>query len=176
MLRDIALLQKRELESRFQEAYLVFSLPRFSFKVKDQAGHNKKIYCTDNGLAVSAGFRFSGDKGALYENLVAVALKKEESAGRISLFYWRSLQNEEVDFIIKEGVHVTRLIQVCSDISNQKTLKREMRALIKASQELHCDELLLLNNRVDRTETFRWQDAERPIRLMPLWQWLETSA
>jgi len=152
-----------------QEAYLVFSLPRFSFKVKDQAGHNKKIYCTDNGLAVSAGFRFSEDKGALYENLVAVALKKEEIAGRISLFYWKSPQNEEVDFIIKEGLHVTRLIQVCSDITNPKALKREMRALIKASQELHCDDLLLLNDRMDRTDIFKWQDAERPIRLMPFY-------
>lgn len=156
-----------------QEAYLVFSLPRFSFKLKDQAGYNKKIYCTDNGLAVSGGFRFSADRGALYENLVAVALKKEEIASRISLFYWKSPQNEEVDFVIKEGLHISRLIQVCSDISNLKTLKREMRGLIKASQELHCDELLLLNDRVDLTEMFKWQDAERPIRLMPLWQWLE---
>jgi len=156
-----------------QEAYLVFSIPRFSFKVKDQAGYNKKIYCTDNGLALSAGFRFSADRGALYENLVAVALKKEEIAGRISLFYWRSPQNEEVDFVIKEGLDVTRLIQVCTDISNPKTLKREMRALIKASQELHCDDLVLLNDRDERTETFKWQEAERPIRLMPFWQWLE---
>jgi predicted AAA+ superfamily ATPase len=154
-----------------QEAYLVFSLPRFSFKVKDQAGQNKKIYCTDNGLAVAAGFRFSEDRGALYENLVAVALKKEEIAGRVSLFFWRSSQNEEVDFVVKEGLQVTQLIQVCADISNPKTLKREMRALIKASQELHCDNLLLLNDRVDRTDIFKWQDVERPIRLMPLWQW-----
>ncbi len=156
-----------------QEAYLVFSIPRFSFKVKNQVGQNKKIYCTDNGLAISTGFRFSSDRGALYENLVAVALKKEEIAGRISLFYWKSPQNEEVDFVVKEGLRITRLIQVCSDISNPKTLKREIRALIKASQELHCDELLLLNGRVNRTETFKWQDAERPIRLMPLYQWLE---
>jgi hypothetical protein len=48
-----------------------------------------------------------------------------------------------------------------------------MRALIKASQELHCDDLVLLNDRDERTETFKWQDAERQIRLMPLWQWLE---
>jgi len=156
-----------------QEAYLVFSIPRFSFKVKNQVGQNKKIYCTDNGLAISTSFRFSSDRGALYENLVAVALKKEEIAGRISLFYWKSPQNEEVDFVVKEGLRITRLIQVCSDISNPKTLKREIRALIKASQELHCDELLLLNSRVNRTETFKWQDAERPIRLMPLYQWLE---
>jgi predicted AAA+ superfamily ATPase len=37
-----------------QEAYLVFSLPRFSFKVKDQVGLNKKIYCSDSGMAISA--------------------------------------------------------------------------------------------------------------------------
>jgi hypothetical protein len=37
---------------------------------------------------------------------------------------------------------------------------------------LHCDDLLLLNDRVDRAETIKWQDAERRIRLMPLWQWL----
>jgi predicted AAA+ superfamily ATPase len=156
-----------------QEAYLVFSIPRFSFRVKDQVGQNRKIYCTDNGLSISAGFRFSPDRGALYENLVAVALKKEEISGRISLFYWKSPQNEEVDFVVKEGLRITRLIQVCSDISNPKTLKREMRALIKSSQALHCDELLLLNDRIDRTEMFKWQDAERPIRLMPLYQWLE---
>ncbi|MFH1974998.1 MAG: ATP-binding protein [Pseudomonadota bacterium] len=157
-----------------QEACLVFSLPRFSFKLKDQAGYNKKIYCTDNGMAVSAGFRFSPDRGALYENLVAVALKKKEIAGRISLFYWKGTQNEEVDFVVKEGLHISQLIQVCTDISNPKTLKREMRALIKASQELHCDELLLLNDRINRTETIKWQDAERQVRLIPLCQWLET--
>jgi hypothetical protein len=124
-------------------------------------------------MAVSAGFRFSADRGALYENLVAVALKKEEIAGRISMFYWKSPQNEEVDFVVKEGLHISQLIQVCADISNPKTLKREMRALIKASQELHCDELLLLNDRVNRTETIKWQDAERQVRLIPLWKWLE---
>lgn len=151
----------------------MFSIPRFSFKVKNQIGQNKKIYCTDNGLAVSAGFRFSPDRGALYENLVAISLKKEELSGRISLFYWKSPQNEEVDFVVKEGLRIKRLIQVCSDISNPKTLNREMRALIKASRELHCDELVLLNDRENRIETFKWQNAERAIKIMPLYQWLE---
>ena len=32
--------------------------------------------------------------------------------------------------------------------------------------------LLVLNDRVDRTDTFKWQDAVRPIRLEPLWKWL----
>ncbi|MFZ3055885.1 MAG: AAA family ATPase, partial [Smithella sp.] len=86
---------------------------------------------------------------------------------------WKSSNNEEVDFVVKEGLHVSRLIQVCSDISNPQTMKREMRALVNASQELNCNDLLLLNDRVDSMETFKWQDAQRKIRLMPLWQWLE---
>jgi len=156
-----------------QEAYLVFSLQRFSFKVKEQAGYNKKIYCTDNGMAVASGFRFSENRGALYENLVAIALKKKEISGRCSIFYWKSSNNEEVDFVVKEGLNVSQLIQVCSDISNPQTMKREMRALVKASRELNCNNLILLNDRADRIEKFKWQDAESVIRLMPLWQWLE---
>jgi len=158
-----------------QEAFLFFPLKRFSYKVSLQSSHSKKIYCTDNGLAVSAGFHFSMDRGALYENLVAIALRKREISGAISIFYWKSQQNEEVDFVVKKGLQITRLIQVCADISNPKTFKREMRSLLKASQELNCDDLLLLNPHEDRTETFSWQNAERQIQLMPLWQWLLES-
>mgnify|MGYP007051604901 CR=1 FL=1 len=48
--------------------------------MKEQVGFNKKIYCTDNGLALAAGFRTSPDRGALFENLAAIALHKEELA------------------------------------------------------------------------------------------------
>ncbi|OGP21091.1 MAG: hypothetical protein A2X90_07565 [Deltaproteobacteria bacterium GWA2_65_63] len=159
-----------------QEAFLFFPLKRFSYKVKTQASHNKKIYCTDNGLTVAEGFRFSADRGALYENLVAIALRKKEIGGVLSVFYWKNPQNEGVDFVVKEGLRITRLIQVCADISNPKTLKREMRSLIKASRELNCEELLLLNPREARTETVTWQNAERQIRLVPLWRWLLDNA
>jgi len=156
-----------------QEAYLVFSLKRFSFKLKNQTGQNKKIYCTDNGLAATTGFRFSGNRGALYENLVAIALKKEEITGRITAFFWKGSQGEEVDFIVKEGLKVSQLIQVCADISNPKTMKREMRALTRASLELNCADMLLLNDRIDGSETLNWQGNEHKIRLMPVWKWLE---
>ena len=155
-----------------QEAFLLFCVPRFSFKMKEQVGFNKKVFCTDNGLALAAGFRTSPDRGSLLENLVAIALHKSELAGRMTLFYWKSPQGEEVDFIVKQGLHVVQLIQVCSDISSPQTLKREMRSLVKASEALRCNDLLLLNDRADRTETFTWQGVSRRIRLMPLRQWL----
>ena len=155
-----------------REAYLVFTVPRFSYKVREQVGQNKKIYCTDNGMAASAGIRFTPDRGALIENLVAISLKKRELAGDISLFHWKSPQGEEVDFLVKEGSHVSQLIQVSTDVSDPRTLMRELRGLVKASAELECRELLLLNDSADRTETFHWRGVEREVRLLPVWKWL----
>jgi len=57
-------------------------------------------------------------------------------------------------------------------VSNERTLKREMRSLLWASQELGCDDLLLLNERFDRVETISWHGIEKKVRLVPLWQWL----
>jgi predicted AAA+ superfamily ATPase len=35
---------------------------------------------------------------------VAVALRKREIGGALSVFYWKNPQNEEVDFVVKEGL------------------------------------------------------------------------
>ena len=40
--------------AHLEEAFLFFSLPRFSFKVREHATGNRKIYCIDNGLVNSA--------------------------------------------------------------------------------------------------------------------------
>ncbi len=97
----------------------------------------------------------------------------EEVAGRITAFFWRGSQGEEVDLIVKEGLRISQLIQVCADISNQKIMKRELRALTRASLELNCTDMLLLNDRIDGSETLNWQGAEHKIRIMPVWKWLE---
>ena len=61
-----------------------------------------------------------------------------------SLFYYRSRNDKEVDFVIRKGAHVEQLIQVSYDISNERTLKRELAALVECAEELHCDNLLLI--------------------------------
>lgn len=96
-LRSVHTVQKylRHIE----EAFLLFSLRRFSFKVRDQLRSNRKVYCTDNGMLTSASFRCSANAGKLYENAVAVALRKQEMQGALECFYWQSAQQEEVDFV-----------------------------------------------------------------------------
>ncbi|MBI2666350.1 ATP-binding protein [Candidatus Woesearchaeota archaeon] len=155
-----------------QEAFLFFFLTRFSFKAKERETAQKKIYCIDNGFIQAKGISFSQQRGKMYENIAAIELKKREMQGKIHFFYWKNPQQEEVDFVIKEGLKVTQLIQVCEDISNEKTKMREMRALLKASRELHCSDLLLLTREKEGTEKMEWFGMRGEVRFLPLWKWL----
>ena len=158
-----------------EEAFLLFPLRRFSFRVREQARSNWKAYCIDNGLVTSASFRFSADVGKLYENVVAVALRRRETLGALEIFYWQGNQQEEVDFVVKEGTRVTRLIQVCVDPSDPKTKSRETRALLKASAELDCRDLVILTDSTEGVEEVSWYGAKGTVRYIPLWKWLLTA-
>jgi hypothetical protein len=48
-----------------EDAYLLFFLKRFSFKVKEQEKSPRKVYAIDTGLANTIGFRFSQNLGRL---------------------------------------------------------------------------------------------------------------
>lgn len=155
-----------------EDAFLFFTVRRFSFKVREQAISNKKIYCVDNGMATALGFRFTPDEGRLLENLVAVVLHKKELNHEAEIFFWRNSQNEEVDFVVKENLRVRQLIQVCGDLSEPKTLNREVRALLKAGAELKCKDLLILNPDKEKTEIVEWFGLKGEIKYCPIWKWL----
>ncbi len=155
-----------------EEAFLLFSLPRFSFRVREQASYNKKVYAVDNGMAVAMGFRFSEDAGRLYENLVAIHLWREALDRGGEIYFWKNAQNEEVDFVVKEGRQVRRLIQVCARVDDPGTRDREIRALIKAGHELRCGDLLVLTEDHEGEETVEWFGQAGTVRFRPLWDWL----
>lgn len=155
-----------------EETFILFSLSRFSYKVKEQLASNKKIYCIDNGFIHTKAFKTSPDFGKLYENAVASKLKKQELDGEIRIYYWKNQQQEEVDFVIKEGLKVKQLIQVCFNIKSLETKNREIRALIKASKELKCNNLLIITEDLKKEKKIKWFDAKATIKFIPLWKWL----
>jgi len=156
--------------SLIENAYLVFVLERFSFKLKEQAIAPRKIYCIDTGLANAIGFKFSENKGRKIENLVAIELLRRKSyrSKKWEIYYWRDHQQNEVDFVIKEGLKVQQLIQVCHDIEDYRTRERETKGLLKASGELDCRNLLII------TWDFEGEEEARgkKIKFIPLWKWL----
>jgi len=155
-----------------EEAFLFFSLRRFSFKARERATGDRKIYAIDNGLVTATGFRSSPDRGKLYENLVAIDLHWRELEGEVECYSWKGEQDDEVDFVVKQGLRVTQLVQVCYDLASPRTKAREVRALLKASRELRCDSLLVLTDSEEGEERASWFGVDGVIRFMPLWRWL----
>nr|MCK4930146.1 ATP-binding protein [Nanoarchaeota archaeon] len=69
-----------------EEAFMFFKISRFSYKVKEQIASNKKVYCIDNGFIHAKAFKLSPDLGKLYENAVAIKLKKIELDGLADIY------------------------------------------------------------------------------------------
>ncbi len=153
-----------------EKAYLIFILERFSFKLKQQIIAPKKVYCMDTGMINAISFKSSENFGKLFENLVCIELfrRKGYSQQDTEIFYWKNFQQEEVDFIIKEGNKVKQLIQVCYDLNDVKTKNREIKALLKASKELKCKNLFAITEDYEAEEKVN----KKKIKFVPLWKWL----
>ncbi|MEK6938811.1 MAG: ATP-binding protein [Nanoarchaeota archaeon] len=154
--------------SYIENSYFAFSLSIFSYKIKDQMQYPKKIYFIDNVFINSISTKFGDNFGRLYENIVAVELKRRKKEN----YYWKNMKKEEVDFVIKEDTHVKQLIQVCYDLSDQDTKKRELRALLNSSKDLKCDNLLIINADHLGVEEVEWFGIKRKVEFIPLWKWL----
>ena len=128
------------------EPYLFFFLPRFNNKLKLMAKAPKKVYVVDNGFVQSTAFNLSENLGRLLENQVFVELLRRGYIPGKTLFYYRTRNDKEIDFVTRKGTKVEQLIQVCYDMTSEKTRKRELDALVEAAEELHCDNLLVITN------------------------------
>jgi len=150
------------------EPYLFLNLTRYTNKIKTQQKSPKKSYIIDNGFIKARSFELSPNWGRLLENVVFIELLRRRYKPELDLFYYRTRNNREIDFVCRKGHKVEQLIQVSYDITNPKTLKRELTALSEASSELDCTNLLLIT--WDKEEVVRKNDSN--IQLKPAFKWL----
>lgn len=143
------------------EPYLFFYLPRFNNKLKLMNKAPKKVYVVDNGFVQSTAFNLSENLGRLLENQVFVELLRRGYIPGQTLFYYRTRNDKEIDFVTRKGAKVEQLIQVCYDMTSEKTRKRELDALVEAAEELHCDNLLVITN--SKKEHIEWKDTSIAI-------------
>ena len=153
-------------------SYLVFELNKYSPKLKEQMLSPRKVYSVDNGIINALSFKTTENFGRLMENLVAVELyrRKSYSHSEWEIFYFKDYQQNEVDFLIKEGHTVSELIQVTYASAFDEIEKREYRSLIKASNLLRCGELKIITWDYDDTKSI----DGKTITFKPLWKWLVT--
>lgn len=155
--------------SYIREAFMIAVVERFSPKLKQQFIAPKKVYAIDHGFCNFIGFSLSKNTGRVFENIVCIELLRKKAVDpRLSVYYWKDHQGSEVDFVVKDGLKIKQLIQVCYDIDDEGTKQREVKALLKASSELGCDSLMIITDSEDRVETIKGKKVE----YLPLWKWL----
>lgn len=151
-----------------EEAYFLVILSRYSHKAARRLKSPKKAYMIDNGLITATAAQLSRDNGKLMENLVLTELLKKGLRPNLELFYYKTRNDKEIDFVIKQGTTVRELIQVSYDITNPDVSAREIKALIEAKEELHAEKLTILT----------WDEKKQITRggniieFVPLWWWL----
>jgi uncharacterized protein len=159
--------------AHLNEAYLFITLNRFSAKPVEIEKSPKKIYSIDTGLVNSMAVKFSENIGMLYENIVAIELKRRQSRDEsMDIYYYNTSQQYEIDFVIKGPLVFKQLIQVCFNLHDPHTKTREIRALLHASAELGCDNLLVITSDYESVEQAEWFNKKGEITFVPLWKWL----
>jgi len=160
-----------DLASRYMEylqnTYMIHSVPLFDWSLQKQYVNPKKIYSIDTGLSKRVSFEVGKRIGDMLENIVYLELKRRYD----EIYYFKTSQGYEVDFLIKKYEQITHLIQVSKTISDEKTKKRELRALVKASTELkHSQDINLVLLTMDKSYTEIFDDTK--IEVVNIVEWL----
>jgi predicted AAA+ superfamily ATPase len=156
-----------EYFSYLEDINFIFLLKKYGKGVREVEGSIPKIYLIDLGFVTLHGL---GDVGRRIENVVAIELSRQKNywTPLLEVFYWKDTYRREVDFVLAEGSKVTQLIQVCYDVADPYTKDRELKSLIKASQELDCSNLSVITWDYEGEEEFEGFK----VGFVPLWKWL----
>ena len=160
-----------DLASRYMEylenTYMIHYVPLFDWSLQKQFVNPKKIYSIDTGLSKRVSFEVGKRTGDMLENIVYLELRRRYN----EIYYFKTSQGYEVDFLIKEYKDITHLVQVSQTLISEKTKKRELRSLVKASDELaHSENVALLLLTMDETRT-ELVDGKR-VEVVNILEWL----
>ena len=144
-----------------EEPYLFYFLPRFNRKLKEMKKADRKVYVVDTGFVLARSLELSANSGRQLENMVFVELlRRGFDIKKNELFYYHTASGKEIDFVIKKGTKVNMLIQVAYEISKLKTRRRELDALVIASDELKCNNLTLVTWDTDEQVNYKGKDIQ----------------
>ena len=142
----------------------MFTVRVFDASLNRSSTAPKKIYCIDHALATSVGSGILVNSGNLLENLVFVTLRRIAT----SIYYYKTKNGREVDFIIQTPDRKKALIQVCESMAHEQTKKREVLALSEAMSELGLKSGII----VTRHEEGQLTIEDKKITIMPIWRFL----
>lgn len=153
-----------EYLSFFNDAYLFFFVPIFSYSQKVQIVNARKVYSIDTGMVRVNSLTFSSDDGRMLENMVFLQLRRFHR----EIYYFR--QEKECDFIVCEKGKPRTLIQVCLQLDTDN-LKRELDGLTEAMDQFKLKEGLIITR--DQSDFFKI--GNKTVSVIPFYEWSTTA-
>lgn len=126
--------------SYIETAYFMKELYLYKRSVINQLLYPRKVYFIDTGFMTALSTKFSKNTGRLLENLAFNQLARKHE----TIYYYKDDSGGEVDFVIMDDGKTKGLYQVCFDLSDEETQRREVKSLLKAGKTLNCQNLALL--------------------------------
>ncbi|GLI52903.1 ATP-binding protein [Thermodesulfovibrio yellowstonii] len=150
--------QLYEFLEYFENAFLIRQIRKKKKSVIKEELTEKKVYFIDNGILRAIKVFEGEDYGFLLENLIFRELYREKR----DLYFYK--ERRECDFLIEEKIP----IQVCYELRDEETKKREIEGLIDCMRYYGVKEgtIITLNDE----DQFNMNGHE--IKIIPAYKWL----
>ena len=139
-----------------QEAFMIYEIPQFSYKIKNQIKSKRKLYTIDNGLINAISLNFSPNKGKLFENFIFSELTKY---GYNEIYLYND--KKECDFIVIKDKKIFA-IQACYEI-NISNREREIGGLLYVRSKIKIHESFIVT--VSQSEII-----DKNISIIPVYE------
>jgi uncharacterized protein len=144
----------------FEQSYLTYLMPKFSYSHKVQLVNPRKIYFIDNALQDAITPSFSKDLGRKLENTVFWELRRRKK----TLYYYNE-NGKECDFVVCSNHKVEAVIQVCFSLTLDNE-KREFNGLLDAMDYFDLKKGTIIT--LDQQDVI--MDKGRRIEVVPVWK------
>jgi len=149
-----------------KQAYLLLGIQKYSAKSKVRVTQ-EKVYAIDVAMMNRRENAFAGENlGHRLETLVLIHLMRKRKMEGLDVYYLNE-RSGECDFIVCNGRTATQAIQVCYDLSAEKTRRREVAGLLLAAEKTGCKDLLLLTDH----ESGTIEAKGMTIKMQPVYEW-----
>lgn len=153
-----------------QDSWLLFTVPIYSNSLKEQERNYKKIYAIDWALANKNSLVWDGSYSRALENMVFVHLYQRWH--RVHYYLTRK-KRQEVDFIaVDSHGHPVMALQVCIDISERDTVKRELEAIVTTAKYFGIQENLIVTYNQEKD----FHEEGISVKAIPAWKWMLNPA
>ncbi len=145
-------------------AYMIFEVNKFDYSLKRQNLNDKKYYSIDTGLSNILRVPNLQTRGSDIESAVFIELLRRG----FKVYYYKTANNLEIDFIVQKEQEIVMLIQVTKSLKDKKTKQREIRAFEVAKEELKLNDVDFIIICEDRESSVE----NKSIKVVNLVDWL----